>query len=139
MVTVVPRSLLRRLSTALVMALLCAQWATAAYLCPQGNAAALPAAAEAAAMPDCAGMPATAMDPEQPQLCKAHCEKGTQSVNATPSPEPTPTFSVWAVLDWRAATTLPGSAGATAAVADASAQPPPGAPPIYIALRVLRQ
>lgn len=139
MVTLVPRSLLRRLGAGVVMALLCAQWATAAYLCPLSGPAAAGGMAVATTMPDCAGMPATAMDPTQPQLCKAHCEKDTQSVNATPIPEPTTSFSVWAVLDWQAATALPGLAGARAVLAGASAQPPPGAPPIYIALRVLRQ
>lgn len=137
MVTVVPRSLLRRLSTALVMALLCAQWATAAYLCPLGNVSALPAADEAAAMPDCAGMPATAMDPAQPQLCKAHCEQGMQSVNATPQPEPATSFSVVAVLDWRTITALPAP-GWPPARAIETAAPPPGTPPIYLVLRVLR-
>lgn len=137
MVTVVSRSLLRRLCTALVMALLCAQWATAAYLCPLGNVSALPAGAEAAAMPDCAGMPATAMDPAQPQLCKAHCEQGMQSVNATPQPEPVTSFSVVAMLDWHAIAALPAQGWLPARPTETSV-PPPGTPPIYLVLRVLR-
>jgi hypothetical protein len=127
-------SLRRRIALALVATLLCAQWAVAAYACP--GPAAGPTAATA--MPDCAGMPATAMDPEQPQLCKAHCEQGTQSVNATPQPHPATLFTVWAVLDWHAPT-LPGTPTAAGKVPDdRHAASPPGQLPIYLTLRVLR-
>ncbi|MFO1217562.1 MAG: hypothetical protein U1E89_04160 [Burkholderiaceae bacterium] len=129
------RSLLRRLAVVLAATLLLAQWATAAYVCPRGGAV---DTAAMAAMPDCPGRPAGAMDTEQPQLCKAHCEQGTQSVNATPQPEPATSFSVVAVLDWRTAAALPLPGWPAARAADASAQPPPGATPLYLTLRVLR-
>lgn len=130
------RILRRRLSLALVLSLLFAQWATASYACPRG----VPVgdAAAMAAMPDCAGMAVAAMDPEQPQLCKAHCEHGLQSVNATPQPEPTTLFSVVAVIDWRAVAALPAPGWLPAHAVDMSASPPPGSPPLYLLLRVLR-
>lgn len=132
---VLPRSLLRRVAVVLAASLLCAQWAIAAYVCPRGGPA---DAAAMTAMSDCPGMPVDAMDPDQPQLCKAHCEQGRQSVNATPQPEPATAFSVFVVLDWRATAALPAPGRPAAWVAEASAQPPPGAPPIYLTLRVLR-
>lgn len=126
---------MRRVALVLLCALVSGQWATAAYVCPRSGGE---AAQAMAAMPDCAGMTAEVMDPEQPQLCKAHCEQGAQSVNATPSPEPATSFSVLAVLDWRAGAALPLHGSLPAARERASAQPPPGTPPIYLTLRVLR-
>jgi hypothetical protein len=132
------RGLLRRLAVGLMLALLLAQWATASYLCPlDARTAAAPAPATAP-MPDCHGMsPGTAMDPAQPQLCKAHCEQGTQSVNVTPASEPSPNYGVWLVLDWHLAALPPLHAVGQRACSSVAASPP-GAPPIYLALRVLR-
>lgn len=133
------RGLLRRLAAGLMLALLLAQWATASYRCPlDARTGATPAATAAAPMPDCHGMsPGAAMDPDQPQLCKAHCEQGTQSVNVTPVSEPSPHYAVWVVLDWH-----PAAASALHAVGHQAhssvAASPPGSPPIYLALRVLR-
>lgn len=129
------RTLRRRLSLALVLSLLLAQWAMAGYVCPRAATSADGVAT--AAMPDCAGMSAVAMDPDQPQLCKAHCERGVQNVNATPQPEPATCFSVVAVLDWRDIAALPTQIRPMAREIEAPA-PPPGAPPIYLVLRVLR-
>lgn len=127
---------MRRVALVLLWALLSGQWATAAYLCPRSGGE---AALAMAAMPDCAGMPAEVMDAEQPQLCKAHCEQGHQSVNATPSPEPATSFSVLAVLDWHASAALPAHGRLPCArERRVSAHPPPGTPPIYLTLRVLR-
>jgi hypothetical protein len=133
---VLARWLLRRVAIVLAATLLFAQWAIAAYVCPRDGAP--DAGAAIAAMADCPGMPAGAMDPEQPQLCKAHCEQGTQSVNATPQPEPATAFSIVAVLDWRATAALPAQRWPAARVAETSASPPRGTPPIYLTLRVLR-
>lgn len=129
------RSLLRRVAVVTMAALMFSQLATAAYVCPLESTV----DAEAmAAMPDCAGMQAASMDPAQPQLCKAHCEQGTQSVNVTPSAEPSAAFGLIAVLDWRSSATLPASGRPAAGPGDAFALPPPGTPPIYLVLRVLR-
>lgn len=124
----------RQLTGWLVVLLLLAQWATASYACPRGGAPG--AAAAMADMPDC-DMPAGAMDPEQPLLCKAHCGQGTQVVqpgHAAFDLPPAPTLV--AVLDWRAQALQP-----VTPLAGAAAHAPPGPPrptPIYLALRVLR-
>lgn len=130
------------LSRSLVVLLLFVQWATASYACPRlaaaaaGGEAAMTAEAMAA-MPDCAGAMA-AMDPDQPQLCKAHCEAGLQSVNsgaagldAPPAVHP---GGAWVgVLD-----AVQAAALAAAMPAALAAGPPPGSPPIYLRLLVLR-
>jgi hypothetical protein len=83
-------------------------------------------------------MPAS-MDPVHPQLCKAHCEQGSQTVNAVTAVDlSSPTLLV-AVLDWSArsqARTLP-AIGRRYPGALAGA-PPPGSPPLYLSLLVLR-
>lgn len=122
-----------------VVLLLLAQWATAAYACPQLAGAAMegvPAMAMAS-MPDCTGgMPA--MDPEQPQLCKAHCELGQQSVQ-----------SGGTVLDAPPAMAHGGALMGVLRPAEAAeraatmpptrgAGPPAGTPPLYLSLLVLR-
>lgn len=139
-----------RLAGWLAAVLLFAQLATAAYACPQLTrvapeqvAAAMAAGADAdaaamAAMPDCSGNMPAAMDPEQPQLCKAHCEAGNSSVNsqsAAPDvPQLAATDAAWVgVVDPAAAAGR--AAGLRAPVADA---PPAGRPPLYLSFLVLR-
>lgn len=78
------RRLLRRFSVGLALALLVAQWAVASYACPLVTAGA--AAQAMAAMPGCDGSAMT-MDPEQPQLCKAHCDGPAAAVHAQPDGE----------------------------------------------------
>jgi hypothetical protein len=132
--------LLRRhrswLSRWLVVLLLCTQWVTAAYACPQrtGNADPGTTVIAMASMPDCDGsMPA--MDPEQPQLCKAHCEIGQQSVQSGSTLLDVPVVmahggALMGVLPVaRQATSLPPTRGAG---------PPTGTPPLYLSLLVLR-
>lgn len=127
------------LSGWLVALLLLAQWATAAYACPQlaGGATQSNAAMAMASMPDCAGG-VPAMDPEQPQLCKAHCELGQQSVQ-----------SVSTVLDAPPAMAHGGALMGVLRLAEAAeraatmpptrgAGPPAGTPPLYLSLLVLR-
>lgn len=124
----------RRFAVWLVLGLLLSQWATASYVCPLATAA---AGQTMAGMPGCDGSMPGAMDTEQPQLCKAHCEQGSQTVNLTPASEPSSSYSLWAVLDWH----LPALQPARAAQHRAHvhlAPSPPGSPPIYLALRVLR-
>ena len=127
-----------RLSGWLAAVLLFTQLATAAYACPQLVAPSVDASAAAMAdMPDCAGMPAP-RDPEHPQLCKAHCEAGSSSVNSQPVAPDAPAAVALAaalvgVLD--AAQAAQRAAAMPAAVADG---PPPGAPPLYLSLVVLR-
>ena len=129
------RRLLRRCAVSLMLVLLFAQWATASYACPRLTAATAPAVATD--MPPCHGtVPYAVMDPDQPQLCKAHCESGSQSAQASVSAGPSASYSLWAVLDWRPTTLRP--LASSFGEAFAPAVPLPGAPPIYLALRVLR-
>ena len=125
----------RWLSAWLVGLLLCAQWATAAYACPRMAAP----APGSVAMGDCPGHMGAAADPGQPQLCKAHCQQGSQSVDsATPAHAAAATAPLLlAVLDWSAAWHVPAAPPGrrTAFLAGAS---PPGDPPLYLRLLVLR-
>jgi len=125
------------LSGWLIAVLLFTQLATAAYACPQLAPAPADVAAAMAAMPDCDGMPAS-MDPEQPQLCKAHCEAGKTSVNSqVAAPDAPPAMAVGAALvgivDVADAAQL--AASMPASVADG---PPVGSPPLYLSFLVLR-
>lgn len=124
----------RGLCSSLVVVLLFAQIATAAYACPR-VAADMPVAVKG--MPGCDGHMAGTMDSEQPQLCKAHCEQGQQTVNGQPTQDLATAPLLLSVLDWSAATLaqLPALRLQTHAPSGA---PPPGSPPLYLALLVLR-
>ncbi len=118
------------LSGWLIALVLFTQLATAAYACPQLS--------PAAAMPDCEGSMPTRMDPDQPQLCKAHCETGKTSVNSqVAAPDAPPAMAVGAALvgivDVAEAAQL--AATMPASVADG---PPVGSPPLYLSFLVLR-
>jgi hypothetical protein len=118
------------------MLLLFMQLATAAYACP-AELQALRDGAAMASMPSCDGNMPRDMDAEQPQLCKAHCQQGEQAVGATAVGDWTPWPLLLAVIDWRQA------ALADVPPARPHSGPPPGAlppgsPPIYLSLLVLR-
>jgi hypothetical protein len=83
-------------------------------------------------MPACHG---THAEVDQPQLCKAHCEQGSQTYSPVVSPDLSMVPLLLAVLDWTPA--APTALQAWPAALHAGA-PPPGSPPIYIALQVLR-
>jgi len=106
--------------------MLFAQLATAAYACPRGLAD------EPMAMPACHG---AHPDVDQPPLCKAHCEQGSQSFSPVVSPDLSAQPMLLAVLDWTP--DAPSALQAWPAALHAGA-PPPGNPPLYIALQVLR-
>jgi hypothetical protein len=126
----------RWLSGWLIVVLLSMQLATAAYACPALLAVAQ-APAAMAEMPGCDGhMPAT-MDPERPQLCRAHCQQGSQTVHPTPASDAPATPVLLAVLDWTHTALLPTQPAGRAPMAFAGA-PPPGSPPLYLQLLVLR-
>lgn len=154
----------RGLSLWLVVALLFMQIATSAYACPGGMFMAAAGEDQAtsidyghAAGPQAdhgAGHPATAamspdmvdcdmaagLDAETPQLCKLHCEPGNQTpLHASASTDaPAAPLLFWAVLDWSATALLPQQLGNTPRLGVASGAPPPGAPPLYLSLLVLR-
>jgi hypothetical protein len=127
----------RWLSGWLMVVLLLTQLVTSAYACPTIGAA-TPAPAAMADMPGCEGnMPAT-MDPDQPQLCQAHCSQGSQTVqSATGADTPTAPALLLATLDWSHTTPAP-SACATRRPQVATGTSPPGSPPLYLSLLVLR-
>jgi len=124
---------MRWLSGWLSVVLLSMQLATAAYACP----AVAQAAAAMAEMPDCGGNIPGAMDPDQPQLCRAHCQQGSQNVHPTPASDAPATPVLLAVLDWTHAALLPAQPAGRMPVV-ASGAPPPGSPPLYLRLLVLR-
>jgi hypothetical protein len=125
-----------RLCGWLVVALLFMQMAVAAYACPRGMAG--DAGTAMAAMPDCAGASAMAMDPDQPQLCKVHCDQGTQAVNPMPIGDVfTAAPMLLAVLDWSGGTLL-RTPPETQRASLPTGAPPPGSPPLFISLLVLR-
>ena len=132
----VHRTFKRWVSGGLVMLLLFMQLATAAYACP-AELQALRNAAEMAAMPGCDGNMPRDMDAEQPQLCKAHCQQGEQVVGTASAGDWTPMPLLMAVIDWRhaALADLPRPRSQSGPSPGAV---PPGSPPIYLSLLVLR-
>lgn len=113
--------------------LLYAQLAVAAYSCPGVE---LPVAV-AEAMVDCDSHPPGQMDPDQPQLCKAHCDPGDQSPNSGAGGLLTAGAAALPVLLW----VLPpadGPAGLETPASVPAQGPPRGAPPLYLSLLVLR-
>jgi hypothetical protein len=130
------RAFKRRISAGLAMLLLFMQLVTAAYACP-AELQALRSDAAMAAMPGCDGDMSRAMDTDQPQLCKAHCQQGDQVVAAASGGDWTPWPVLLAVIDWRqnAQLSLPSARQWSGPPPGAV---PPGSPPIYLSLLVLR-
>jgi hypothetical protein len=145
----------------LAAALLWAQWLTVSYACPllRGEGGdAYPGSVEASAIgvaavsarpqlvPDaieaapplghCAEHGPAAMDPDQPQRCKAHCQAGQETVNSQASAFDAPPLAAAAVVGLVALieSNLPPPGWARARATG----PPRGAPPLYLSLRVLR-
>lgn len=110
-----------------------AQMLTSAYACPQATTP-----QDAAAIADCMSTMHSGMDPEQPLLCKAHCDAGEQSVNAQAGALDTPPAA--AVCNALAGVLPIAEAAERAAVMPSALAhgPPAGTPPLYLALLVLR-
>ena len=77
------------------------------------------------------------MDPDQSQLCQAHCQQGSQNVHTTPVPDLSSAPLLLAVLNWAQAPLLPAPSAARSALLTLGASPP-GSPPLYLSLLVLR-
>jgi hypothetical protein len=126
----------RWLAVWLVGVLLFAQLATAAHACPAWFEQARDAIAMAA-MPGCehaaAGAPASELSP----LCKSHCSPDAQSSSPAPSADLHAHPVLLAVLDWTPTAQRPARPGGCASVVRSGA-PPPGSPPLYLSLLVLR-
>ncbi|WP_133702284.1 hypothetical protein [Roseateles toxinivorans] len=118
------------------MTMLFMQLATAAYACPQLETA-LQAPVMAATMPGCDNMPAQ-MDAEQPQLCKAHCDRDAQNTSSTLAPDLQPNPSAAMLLMGSVEPVQPPVLRGAAQNCTAALPRPPGAPPLYISLQVLR-
>ncbi len=136
-----PRRPKRWLSCWLIVALLFMQLAASAYSCPQMGSTPAPAAAMVD-MPGCDGNMPGDMDSNQPQLCKAHCQQGSQAVAAQQALDAPATPVLWAVLDWahaqqQLAPAWPALAGLRTAWLTSGA-PPPGWPAVYLSQQVLR-
>ena len=125
----------------LVLTLLFAQAATAAYSCPlwqRGGSAQV--MADCAEMVGMANAPGGGIDTAQPHLCRAHCDAGKQS----PSPAADSDFSHGVVLLGSLAWSCsPASSREPVALrinarSGAPPGPPAGTEPLYIALQVLR-
>jgi hypothetical protein len=123
----------RWLSGWLIVALLFMQVAASASACARVAVASTQVVAMAD-MPECEAHRAA-----QPSaLCKAHCEQGTQTVDSTPAAADAPPSPVlWAVLDWSHVAALPLQLAALRHRLPAGAAPP-GTPPRYLTLLVLR-
>ena len=142
-----PRRTRRLVSGWLIVTLLFMQFVTAAYACTTagrtaGTAQAAPAMAH---MPGCHGQmaqsaAASPIDPGQPQLCKAHCQQGAQTPSAAPVADAPAAPMLLATLDWaRVALSIDApAASAGRAPGLSSGAPPPGSPPLFLSLLVLR-
>jgi hypothetical protein len=121
-------------SAGLLVALLVMQWATAVHACP-----AVHRAAPVAAMPDMPGCdgPVQASDAGHLQQCKAHCERASQALNSLQGVDVDVQPAVLAIVDWRAAQHAVPMASRVESIVRSGAAPP-GSPPLYLTLRVLR-
>lgn len=126
----------RWFASLLAMALVCLQLSTAAYACPAAGGPESTPMAVMAGMTGCDQM--SGMDTEQPQLCKAHCDRDKQTVNNVPAPDLAPTVILDRLLTRLALWIAPEAAEALPAVITAHTGPPVGAPPVYLALQVIR-
>lgn len=125
----------RRFGAALLAALLLfTQVLAAAYACPRQTQ---PDASWVAAAVDCGGHAPVVMDPDQPLLCKAHCELGEPSTHTCAPIDLHADAATMPLLLW----ILPEpQAQADPSLTDTASGdgPPRGAPPLYLSLLVLR-
>lgn len=129
----------RWLSASLLATLLFMQWVTMAHACPVLASSSMPAPqAESGAMPGCDGghaSPVSAAD--SAAQCKAHCEQGRQAVNSAPAIDfdvPAPLLAIVEAprVDRAASLVRRGESLVRSGAA------PPGSPPLYLSLQVLR-
>jgi hypothetical protein len=130
------RRLMRWLCRWLVLPLLFMQLAAAAHAC----ATAIAPAGEGVAMtvvPNCHGEASLAEHADPAQLCKAHCAQGHQAVDGAQAGDWTPWPLLVSVIDWRQAAQL-GRLAVRRLAGPPLGGAPPGSPPIYLSLLVLR-
>lgn len=127
----------RSLASWLAAFVLLVQLVTAAYACPRAGVQSEPMDADAMLMHDCDGDTHAAMDPDQPQLCRAHCEQGTDSVTPQASPEAAGALAALPVLLW-VVPLLPMPRSMAARAKPPTDGAPRGSPPLYLSLLSLR-
>ncbi|WP_088279144.1 hypothetical protein [Ideonella sp. A 288] len=128
----------RWLSGWLIAALLLMQLLASAHACTVvGAVAPAKAMAPMADMPGCTEAVDEAPVADSTLLCQVHCQQGSQTVHPTPAVDAPATPVLMAVLDWAPAALA--STGTLHASPDVrSGAPPPGSPPLYLSLLVLR-
>lgn len=119
-----------------MLAMLFMQLATAAYACPQLEKARQDLVM-ASAMPGCEGM-AGSMDDSQPQLCKVHCDKDARGTASAALPDLQPNPAAVHLLMGVVEPVRPLLPACLNAGQSSTQLRPPGAPPLYLALLVLR-
>ena len=129
------RALRRPIAACLVLLLLLAQFATAAYACPQREMALSPAVH----MEGCehAGDRA-AMDMQNARLCVADCEQDAQASQTNASVDVPAPVLLHIALGFLPAGDIDTPRLSTPADPAPRGQPPPGWPPLYLLNRVLR-
>lgn len=126
----------RWIASLLAAVLVCLQLSTAAYACPVPTGSESMPMVSMAGMADCDQM--SGMDTEQPQLCKAHCDRDKQTVNNAPAPDLAPAVLLDQLFTRLALWLPPETAEALPAVITAHIGPPDGTLPVYLTLQVLR-
>lgn len=116
----------RWIAAALLPFLLFAQFATAAYLCPQLTQA----VSQSASMP--VNCDTANADVDQPVLCKAHCEADARAAGSTADVVP-PVLAFDSHPAWH----MPARSMAVTRIAPPN-ELPRGGPPLYLLHRVLR-
>lgn len=142
------RTIFRRwLAGWLVLTLLFAQAATAAYSCPMwqrdGSTQTMTDCAEMAGMSGDPGTRTdtrTSMDAAQPNLCKAHCDAGEQSLTPLAGMDFSHGVVLLGSLAWSSSPASSCDPVSPRIHARSGAPPgsPPGAAPLFLALQVFR-
>lgn len=124
----------------LVAALLFMQLAVAAYACPKLDAPAHALQMSSLSMnvmPDCHTGPG-GMDEKAPQLCRIHCGGDSETAPSSFAPDINSLTAQALCLVYVVPAVLEDSRSAERHAACAEAASPPGFPPLYLTLQVLR-
>lgn len=134
-VTKITRS---RIAAVVVLCLLFAQMATAAYACPQSKLSlSVERSLSTAVAANCDEMAAGQMDEAQPSLCKAHCQAGQQAHESKSFTDvQVQAFDVLWLLAWVVYPAMESSSWVLAETSKPAR--PPGSPSLYLVNQVFR-